>query len=167
MPDGLVRCQPTPRGGFGGLGARHRVAILTVMDAITTVCLVRPEVPQDAQSIADMRRAIEHDGARPGSLVGECLDAARAGGLTEEETYVFLAYQALLRLEETQQRHIYLSELAPFLESVPPSPQPGVVAPAAASIAARIVGHVRSLLRGATPVRAVSGAHPIPQPGKT
>ena len=109
------------------------------MEAITTVWLVKPEAPQDAESIADMRRAIEHDGARPGSLVSECLEAARAGGLSEEETYVFLAYQALLRLEETQQRHIYLSDLAPFLESVPPPPEPGVMARTAAGIAARIV----------------------------
>jgi len=58
-----------------------------------------------------MRRAIEEDGARPGSLIGECLEVARARGLSEEETYVFLAYQALLRLEEAQQRHIYLSDI--------------------------------------------------------
>src|SRR6266566_3512637 len=105
------------------------------MEAITTVWLVKPEVPQDAGSIADMRRAIEHDGARPGSLVSECLEAARAGGLSEEETYVFLAYQALLWLEETQQRHIYLSDIAPFLES---APRPRVTA----HIAARIAEHV-------------------------
>ena len=47
-----------------------------------------------------MRRAIEQDAARPGSLIGECLEVARARELSEEETYVFLAYQALLRLEE-------------------------------------------------------------------
>ncbi len=92
------------------------------MGATTTVWLVKPEVPQDAESIDDMRRAIELDGDRAGSLVSECLDAARARGLSEEETYVFLAYQALLRLEETQQRHVYLSDVAPFLESVPPPP---------------------------------------------
>jgi hypothetical protein len=106
------------------------------MEAITTVMLVKPEVPQDAESVTVMRRAIEQDGAREGSLVGECLEAARARGLSAEETYVFIAYQALLRLEETHQRHIYLSDIAPFLESVP---SPGV--------AARIAAHVEWLVR--------------------
>jgi len=112
------------------------------MEGTTTVWLVKPEVPQDADSIAVMRRAIEQDGAREGSLIGECLDAARARGLSGEETYVFLAYQALLRLEETHQRHIYLSDIAPFLESVP---RTGVTA----HIAARTTEPVRWLVRSA------------------
>jgi len=94
-----------------------------------------------------MRRAIEEDGARPGSLIGECLEVARARKLSEEETYVFLAYQALLRLEETQQRHIYLSDIAPFVESVASPP----VAPArsAPSTTARIGTGVKRLARSA------------------
>jgi hypothetical protein len=112
------------------------------MEGTTTVWLVKPAAPQDAESVAVMRRAIEQDGAREGSLIGECLDAARARGLSGEETYVFLAYQALLRLEETHERHIYLSDIAPFLESVPP---PGVTA----HMAARIAEHVRWLVRSA------------------
>ena len=112
------------------------------MEGTTTVWLVKPEAPQDAESVAVMRRAIEQDGARRGSLIGECLDAARARGLSGEETYVFLAYQALLRLEETHERHIYLSDIAPFLESVP---RPGVTA----DMAARMAEHVRCLVRSA------------------
>jgi hypothetical protein len=112
--------------------------MLAAMDGTTTVWLVKPEAPQDAESVAVMRRAIEQDGSREGSLIGECLDAARARGLSGEETYVFLAYQALLRLEETHQRHIYLSDIVPFLESVP---QPGVTA--------RIAEHVMWLVRSA------------------
>jgi hypothetical protein len=117
------------------------------MEAVTTVWLVKPEAPQDAESIAFMRRAIEQDGARPGSLVADCLEAARARGLAPEETYVFLAYQALLRLEETHQRHIYLSELAPFLEPVPPQPaEPARKTPGST---ARIGTQVKGLVRSA------------------
>ena len=126
--------------GLCGLGARYCVAMLTPMEGTTTVWLVKPEAPQDAESVAIMRRAIEQDGAREGGLIGECLDAARARGLSGEETYVFLAYQALLRLAETHERHIYLSDVAPFLES---APRPGVTAHTAAGIAE----HVRWLAR--------------------
>ena len=129
-----------PETGLCGLGARHCVAMLAAMEGTTTVWLVKPEAPQDAESVAVMRRAIEQDGARRGSLIGECLDAARARGLSGEETYVFLAYQALLRLEETRERHIYLSDIAPFLES---APRPGGTAHTAAGIAE----HVRWLAR--------------------
>jgi hypothetical protein len=96
------------------------------METGTTVWLAKPEAPQDAESVAVMRWAIEEDAAREGSLAGECLAAARAAGLSAEDTYVFLAYQLLLRLEEQQQRHMYLSEIAPFVEQ-PPSSQ-GVAA---------------------------------------
>jgi hypothetical protein len=131
-----------PETGLCGLGARHSVAMLAAMEGTTTVWLVKPEAPQDAERVAVMRRAIEQDGAREGGLIGECLDAARARGLSGEETYVFLAYQALLRLEETHERHIYLSDIAPFLESVPRS---GVTA----HMAARIAEHVRWLVLSA------------------
>jgi hypothetical protein len=145
MPDGLLRCQPTQTGGFVGLGVRNCVAMLSTMEAITTVWLVKPEAPQDAESITFMRRAIEQDGTRPGSLVAECLEGARARGLTREQTYVFLAYQALLWLEEAQQRHIYLSDIAPFLQSV--SPQSAATAREAPGITARIGRAVAELMR--------------------
>ena len=86
------------------------------MDANTTVWLIKPEAPQDADGVAAMRRAIEQDGAREGTLASDCLGAARACGLSGEETYLFLAYAALLRLEETRQRHIYLDD-APYADA--------------------------------------------------
>jgi hypothetical protein len=103
-----------------------------ITQAITTVWLVKPEAPQDDEGVAAMRLAIEQDGGREGSLVAECLEAARARGLSGEDTYVFIAYQALLRLQETHERHVYLSDVAPFLESAP-SP-PGVTARVAARV---------------------------------
>jgi hypothetical protein len=109
------------------------------MEPITTVCLVKPEAPRDAQSIDRMRWSIEQDAAREGSLIGLCLSAARARGLSEEDTYVFLAYHALLQLEETHQRHVYLSEVAPFLESEAPE-----------SGAARAAAYLRELGRRLT-----------------
>src|SRR5437879_7972738 len=93
------------------------------MEATTTIWLTKPMAPQDAESVAVMRWAIEEDAAREGSLAGECLAAARAAGLSAEDTYVFLAYELLLRLEEQQQRHKYLSDIAPFIESTPSSPR--------------------------------------------
>ncbi len=89
------------------------------MEANTSVRLIKPEAPDDAESIARMRSAIEQDAARKGSLIGDCLAAARARGLDPEETYVFLAFHALLQLEETHQRHVYLSDIAPYLDSLP------------------------------------------------
>jgi hypothetical protein len=53
----------------------------------------------DALSIADMRREILF-GSRHSRLVQDCLEAAEERDLPEEEMYVWLAYQALLRLEE-------------------------------------------------------------------
>ena len=67
------------------------------MEATTTVWLNKPMAPQDAESVAVMRWAIEEDAAREGSLAGECFAAARAAGLSAEDTYVFLAYELLLR----------------------------------------------------------------------
>jgi hypothetical protein len=147
MPDGLLRCQPTQTGGIVGLGVRNWVAMLSTMEATTTVWLVKPEAPQDAQSITFMRRAIEQDGTRPGSLVAECLEAARARGLTREQTYVFLAYQALLWLEETHQRHIFLSDIAPFLEPV--SPHSAATEGKAPAIRGHIGMQVKWLVRSA------------------
>jgi hypothetical protein len=53
----------------------------------------------DAPCIADMRREILA-GARQSRLVRECLEIAENFDLHEEEMYVWLAYQALTRLEE-------------------------------------------------------------------
>jgi hypothetical protein len=137
IPDAVVGLQPTLKRRVGRLGARYSAAMLpgmqAITQAITTVWLVKPEAPNDAEGVTAMRLAIEQDGAREGSLVAECLEAARARGLSDEDTYVFIAYQALLRLQETHERHVYLSDVAPFLESVP-SPPPGVTARVAARV---------------------------------
>jgi hypothetical protein len=76
------------------------------------VGLPRPESAEevsDAESIAGMRRAILR-GARNSSLIRQCLDVAQSRLLSREEIYVFLAYEALLRLEELHQAHEYLKE---------------------------------------------------------
>lgn len=67
------------------------------------------EEVSDAESIAGMRRAILR-AARNSSLIRECLDIAQSRLLSREEIYVFLAYEALLRLEEFHQGHEGLKE---------------------------------------------------------
>ena len=74
------------------------------------VGLPRPESAEevsDAESIAGMRRAILR-GARNSSLIRQCLHVAHSRLLSREEIYVFLAYEALLRLEELYQTCEYL-----------------------------------------------------------
>jgi hypothetical protein len=76
------------------------------------VGLPRPESAEevsDAESIAGMRRAILR-GARNSSLIRHCLDVAQSRLLSREEIYVFLAYEALLRLEELHQAHECLKD---------------------------------------------------------
>jgi hypothetical protein len=58
----------------------------------------------DAESVAGMRRAIL-SGARDSSLIRQCLDVARSRLFSREEIYVFLAYEALRKLEELHQVH--------------------------------------------------------------
>ena len=53
---------------------------------------------RDSQSIAGMRRAIEK-GAGTSGLIRQCFMVAKNQGLTGEEIYLLLAYQALRRLE--------------------------------------------------------------------
>jgi hypothetical protein len=53
----------------------------------------------DEPSITDMRREIL-SGARHSRVIRECLEAAENLDLDEEELYVWLAYRALIRLEE-------------------------------------------------------------------
>lgn len=107
------------------------------VEARTTVWLAKPEAPHDAESVAVMRWAIEQDAAREDTLAAECLAAARAAGLSTEDTYVFLAYQALLRLEE---HHMYLSDVAPFVEEAAESER------SSSGVASRLASHVRHAL---------------------
>lgn len=67
--------------------------------------LPRPVVSEDVHenpSITDMRRAIML-GVRNSRLIRECLEVAESRDLTEHEMYVWLAYQALVCLEELRQ----------------------------------------------------------------
>jgi hypothetical protein len=76
------------------------------------VGLPKPESAEDigdAESIAGMRRAILRS-ARSSSLIRQCLEVAQTRLLTREENYVFLAYRALLRLEELHQTCEYLKD---------------------------------------------------------
>jgi hypothetical protein len=58
-----------------------------------------PEQPDDVLSIIEMRRAILC-GARHSRVIRECLEVAEHRELSEEDMYVWLAYEALVRLEE-------------------------------------------------------------------
>lgn len=122
----------------------------TAIEAGKTVWLAKPVAPQDAQSVAVMRWAIEQDAAREGTLAAECLEAARAAGLSTEDTYVFLAYQALLRLEE---HHMYLSDVAPYVDEAADSE------PSSPGVASRLASHMRNALeRVLRPERAAEPA---------
>lgn len=103
------------------------MASTTESMARTTVWLEKPTVPKDRESVARMRRAIEEDAPRQ-SLIAECLNSARTIGLSGEDTYVFLAYHALLRLEEIHQSHIYLSDIAPVVSAAGAAPAQPFVA---------------------------------------
>jgi hypothetical protein len=67
--------------------------------------LPKPESTEeikDAETIAGMRRAILR-GARESRLIRQCLEVAESRLLSREDIYVFLAYEALLKLEELHQ----------------------------------------------------------------
>jgi len=102
-----------------------------------TVWLVKPEAPQDAESVAVMRRAIEKEGPR-GSLIvmPRC---ARARGLSGERPSVS-RLQRFCGLRKHM--NAYIPERhRPFLESVP-ARRHGAQAP-------HIAEHVRWLVRSA------------------
>ena len=107
------------------------------VEAPTTVWLAKPEAPHDAESVAVMRWAIEQDAARQGTIAADGLAAAQAAGLSREDTYVFLAYQALLRLEE---HHLYLCDVAPYVAEAADSE------PSSSGVASRLASHVRHAL---------------------
>ena len=50
-------------------------------------------------------------GARDSALIRQCLDTAHYAGMSGEDTYVLLAYQALIQLENTYRQ---LEDLLPF-----------------------------------------------------
>lgn len=81
--------------------------------------LERPATAEDIKEQAElngMRAAIER-GSRDSHLIRSCLDMARYQGLSGEDKYVVLAYQALLALEDFHKRTLRFMELSP---SAPP-----------------------------------------------
>jgi len=76
--------------------------------------LKRPATVEEQMKIqADigaMRKAITF-GQRDSSLINRCLRVAEHNGLSGEETYVLLAYNALCQLEDFWQRQLKLSAL--------------------------------------------------------
>jgi hypothetical protein len=85
--------------------------------------LKRPETLDEQLKIqADvsaMRKAITF-GQRDSSLINRCLRIAEANGLSGEETYVLLAYNALLQLEDFWRDRLKLA----VLDINPPTMQP-------------------------------------------
>jgi ribosomal protein S25 len=103
-----------PRGRFRSTLAVNHPSEWEIGVTVTQghVGLPRPqsgEEVSDAQTMAGMRRAILR-GARSSSLIRQCLKVAQSRLLSREEIYVFLAYEALLRLEELHQAHEYLKD---------------------------------------------------------
>lgn len=67
--------------------------------------------------VSAMRRAITF-GQRDSAIIRRCLIMAERNGLSGEETYVLLAYNALLELERSWQLNLKLQSLdirAPFV----------------------------------------------------
>lgn len=70
------------------------------------VGLPRPSLDEQLKTQASpdaMRKAIEH-GRRDSALIQSCLISAKYAGLSGEDTYVTLAYHALLALEDAHQQ---------------------------------------------------------------
>ena len=60
----------------------------------------------------EMRAAITK-GQRDSALIAQCLRQAEYMGLSGEDKYVILAYQALIQLEETHKRLMHFVSLMP------------------------------------------------------
>lgn len=65
-----------------------------------------------APTCNEMRTAI-HDGSYDSALIRQCLHTAHYAGMSGEDTYVLLAYQALVQLERTYQQLATLHNLLP------------------------------------------------------
>lgn len=65
-----------------------------------------------------MRKAIA-EGARDSALIASCMRQAQHAGLSGEDTYVMLAFQALVRLEDYYQRALHLSRIRPLPPIIP------------------------------------------------
>jgi hypothetical protein len=75
-----------------------------------------PETPEETNdqlgSVDGMRRAIAKAG-RESHVIRNALDTARIRGLSGEDAYVLLAYQALRLLEDAHQRELHHLRHAP------------------------------------------------------
>lgn len=66
-------------------------------------------------SLNDMRKAIDM-GGRDSHLIRATLDSARYNGFSGEDTYVFLAYQALIHLQKTHEHLMRMVSLTPSMQ---------------------------------------------------
>lgn len=73
---------------------------------------IEPIKSETPPSMDDMRRAIEK-GGRDSHLIRAALDSARYNGFSGEDTYVYLAYQALIHLEDAHKRLMRMVSLTP------------------------------------------------------
>lgn len=86
---------------------------------------IEPIKDSEVPSLDDMRKAIAHGGL-DSHLIRGTLNSARYRGLSGEDTYVLLAYQALIHLESTHKRLMKMVSLTPMPpivmreEDVPP-----------------------------------------------
>lgn len=72
-----------------------------------------PQPRDEARTTNEMRRAI-FDVSNRSAVVRRALIAAQSLGMNGEDTYVLLAYNALLSLEEHAQARVRLLEIVPF-----------------------------------------------------
>lgn len=73
---------------------------------------MEPIKDTDIPTFDQMREAI-YQGSRDSHLVRQVLDTANYRGLSGEDKYVLLAYQALLHLEDVHKRLMRMVSLAP------------------------------------------------------
>ena len=71
-----------------------------------------------APTCDEMRKAI-YASQRESALIRRCLDTAHYAGMSGEDTYVLLAYHALLQLEDTHQRFMQLWNITAMPTVVP------------------------------------------------
>lgn len=80
-----------------------------------------PNPVETAKGVAptcdEMRKAI-HDSYHDSALIKQCLYTAARTGMSGEDTYVLLAYHALLQLERAHRRLQELNTLLPFTPKV-------------------------------------------------
>lgn len=85
---------------------------------------------KDAETVEGMRRAI-HRAARDSALINAVLQARNHGGMSGEDTYVMLAYHALLHLEQMHKTALQLlrSTLPPRFVVAPKEDENGIRTP--------------------------------------